>query len=160
MPPDKSEQYVKSGSASEIKEEDVKLLAQSAIEKVRKEIEDKIDKRENNVLQILAIFITLFTFISVNVSFFANINDVSSAAWFMLLMLFCSVSLVSFLFILIKTEPVSTKTWIGLSTGILALLALLLFGKQYVFTLENDSQIVFPQPSEQQDTSDNQHLDK
>ncbi len=160
MPPDKSEQYVKSGLASEMKEEDVKLLAQSAIEKVRKEIEDKIDKRENNVLQILAIFITLFTFISVNVSFFANINSVLAAAWFMLLMLFCSISLVSFLFILIKTESVSTKTWIGLSTGILALLALLFFGRQYVFTLEDDGQIIFPAPVEQQGTSNNQYLGK
>lgn len=74
------------------------------IEEKEKEIfkgfDKKIEEKQERTTEVLAIFITLFTFISVNVTIFTKLDDIHSAVWFMSLMTVCSIILVSFLFIL------------------------------------------------------------
>src|SRR3989344_7780933 len=73
--------------------------------------EDKVRDREIRTTEILAIFITLFTFISVNISIFTRVLDLQAAIWFMgLITVFCMI-LISCLFLLISKE----KNWYSIS---------------------------------------------
>ena len=83
------------------------------IEITKKEFIQRIEERETKTIEILAIFITLFTFISVNVNIFTKAADAYTAIWFMLIMTACSVALLSFMFIVINTKN-DWKKWIGL----------------------------------------------
>lgn len=66
--------------------------------------EAKMKDREIRTTEILAIFITLFTFISVNVSIFTRVENVQTAAWFILLFTACNLILLSGLFIFISRK--------------------------------------------------------
>lgn len=81
---------------------------EKAVSAAKKEIVDEFDKkieeRQEKTTEILAIFITLFTFISVNVNIFTRVSDLFSAIWFVILMTACSVILVSILIILVGRD--------------------------------------------------------
>ncbi len=86
--------------------------------------EDKIEKKETKTIEILAIFITLFTFISVNVNIFTRVADVYTAVWFMLLMTICSIVLLLFLFLIISIKSNSSwKIWTLLTIIAISLFA-------------------------------------
>lgn len=94
-----------------------------------KELENKFNERVENkemkTTEILAIFITLFTFISVNVNIFTKVSDVYTAIWFMLLMTACSIILLSFLFFIIKSKN-DWKIWVGLMIALVFITFLIL----------------------------------
>jgi len=93
-----------------------------------KKIDEKSEKKETKTTEILAIFITLFTFISVNVNIFTRVHDLHSAVWFMILFTMCSLLLVSCLFLLISDKRTHFSIWI-LVLSILFLTGLLVATK-------------------------------
>ena len=84
-------------------------------------IEDKIDKKETKTTEILAIFITLFTFISVNVNIFTRVQDLHTAVWFILLFTGCCLFLLANLFLLISKE----RNWYTIIILLLSFLLLI-----------------------------------
>jgi len=111
-----------------------------------KRFRKEMKEREIKTTEMLAIFITLFTFISVNVSIFNRVQDVYTAAWFMLLMTACSVFLLSFLFIVIRSKG-NWKIWRGLiiSLVIIAFLAVVIISGNWNPKLnetKNDGQTI------------------
>jgi heme/copper-type cytochrome/quinol oxidase subunit 4 len=119
-----SENLIKKGDKGEgtvIQESEVKQLVDENIsgyvdgkfKELEQRFETKIENKETKTTEILAIFITLFTFISVNVNIFTKVSDVYTAIWFMLLMTTCSILLLSFLFLVIKSKN-DWKLWLGL----------------------------------------------
>jgi len=100
------------GSKKEFSSNSLQAYAQENIEKfvneklnnLEEKMNDKIDRKETKTTEILAIFITLFTFISVNVNIFTRVQDIQSAVWFMLLFTLCSLLLLSCLFMTISSK--------------------------------------------------------
>ena len=101
------------------------------LNKLEEKMNDRIEIKETKTTEILAIFITLFTFISVNVSIFTRVSDISTAIWFFLLMTFCSIILVSVLIILLGREKKESISIFFLVASFILLFALL-FGTGYM----------------------------
>lgn len=128
-----SENLIKKGEGTVIQESEAKQFVDDNIsgyvdgklKELEQRFETKIENKETKTTEILAIFITLFTFISVNVNIFTKVSDVYTAIWFMLLMTACSILLLSFLFLVIRSKN-DWKIWTGLLLS-LAFLALLIF---------------------------------
>jgi hypothetical protein len=93
-------------------------------EAMKKIVNERMSEKETKMTEIFAIFITLFTFISVNVQIFTRVSDFMSAVGFMVLMTTCSIILVSFLFIVARLQN-NLKLFIPLG---IALLLLIVFG--------------------------------
>lgn len=66
--------------------------------------EERLEVRETRTIEMLAILITLFTFLSVNINIFTRVNDIYTAVWFMLLMTICSLLIASALFFFIHNR--------------------------------------------------------
>src|SRR5258708_3661092 len=79
-----------------------------------KEFEDKAQERQVRTTEILALFITLFTFISVNVTIFTKVKDLMTAVVFMGLMTICSLILLSFTLVVINRYSINRITAWGL----------------------------------------------
>jgi heme/copper-type cytochrome/quinol oxidase subunit 4 len=60
--------------------------------------EERLESREKRGTETLAVYIALFTFLSVNVNIFTRITDPYAAIWFMLLMAISSIIIASSLF--------------------------------------------------------------
>lgn len=82
--------------------------------------EEKLDVRETRKVEILAILITLFTFLSININIFTRVNDIYTAIWFMLLMTICSLIIASALFLFIHNR----SKWYQLLLVLLFLIAI------------------------------------
>lgn len=90
----------------------------------------KIEEKQSKTTEILAIFITLFTFVSINVNIFTRLTDAQTAVWFLLLTTVCCIVLVSFLLLAASYNPKRSKfTWIGLFAAIVLLAALIVITK-------------------------------
>lgn len=87
--------------------------------KLKTDFEVKIQSQQSKSLDVLAIFITLFTFISVNVSIFQKVSD-EKAIFFMLLISACSITLVGTLFLV--SEWSWRRFWIMISGVVLIIL--------------------------------------
>ena len=85
-------------------QENIERYVNEQLANLEDKMDDKIDRKETKTTEILAIFITLFTFISVNVNVFTRVQDLHSAVWFMLLFTMCSLLLLSCLFLVISTK--------------------------------------------------------
>ncbi len=75
-------------------------------------IREIVDQKAQKTTEMMAIFITLFTFISVNVNVFSNIESLGAAVWFMILMAAASSVLIAVMFFLIdetKEKRLSDK---------------------------------------------------
>ncbi len=96
----------------------------AAKDELLQKFESKINEREEKTTQLLAIFITLFTFISVNVTIFTRVQDVSTAAWFMILMALAACFILAFTLVCIssKNKQALFLLLICLVAGIAALL--------------------------------------
>lgn len=70
--------------------------------------DDKIDKKEIKTTEILAIFITLFTFISVNINIFTRVEDLHTAIFFLILLTSCFAFILGSMFMLISGNK---KNW-------------------------------------------------
>lgn len=120
-------------SSGNITQGDIDKKGVEVMNEMQKKIDNAVDKFDNRIsereartTEILAIFITLFTFISVNVSVFTKTTDLLSAVVFMVLMTLCSIVLVSFLIIISsKKQPNRLTSW-GLVLSILCLSLLIL----------------------------------
>ncbi len=84
--------------------------------------EEKIEKKETKTTEILAVFITLFTFISINISIFTRVQDILTAATLMLLITFLCTFLLCLSFFMLSDQ---TKEKRYLS-GLFSLIALFL----------------------------------
>lgn len=103
------------------KADEIVKKTQEKVDKVIEKFESRIDEKEAKTTEILAIFITLFTFISVNISVFTKTTDLLSATVFMLLMTLCSTFLVSFLFLVSSRKLPNRTTTAGLLLSLLCL---------------------------------------
>lgn len=91
-----------------------------------KDFNNRITERETRTTEILAIFITLFTFISVNVTIFSKVNDLMTGVTFMILMTLCSTFLLSFTLMIVNHALPNRITSWGLILS-LAGLTLIIF---------------------------------
>lgn len=92
----------------------------------------KIEEKETRVMEVLAVFVTLFTFISVNINIFKSAQNIHTAVWFMLLMAAISLLILSFMFCLLHAKSdrkVITILLSALMTFIVLLVLPLLFSK-------------------------------
>lgn len=130
-----SENLIKKGKGKEIPESEIEKFVNDNIsayvdgklKDLEQKFEDKIENKETKTTEVLAIFITLFTFISANITIFTKVDDIKRAVFFMLLMTLCSITLLSFTFISINQQKKNIFQWIGLLFSI-GLMILMLFG--------------------------------
>ena len=92
------------------------------IDQMAKTFDSRIEEKETKTTEILAIFITLFTFISVSVNIFTKVGDLHTAAWFLILMTSCSLLILSSMFLLISNR----RNWY--SIGILLISLIFMWG--------------------------------
>lgn len=116
--------------SNDLKKE-INKLAQSNTKKLEKEVKDYVDKTQYRATEILAIFVALFTFISVNINIFNKVKDLFSASVFMILMAAVLIIFTTpFLFFLQQEDPKNKKFfWIMFLTPILLLLLTLIISK-------------------------------
>lgn len=79
-------------------------------EKRLKTVEEKIERDKTTAIEVLGIFVALFTFIAVNVQLFSRIADLASAIWFMLLMSGVIIGI-----LLVIEVVLNRRTWIALA---------------------------------------------
>ncbi len=116
------------------KPEDIQIFVEQNIQKYTDEklknlenrFEERIEKKETKTTEVLAIFITLFTFISANITIFTKVSDIKRAVFFMVLMTLCSITLLSFTFISINEQKRNIFQWVGLLAS-LGLMIIILF---------------------------------
>ncbi|MDO8610182.1 MAG: hypothetical protein Q7R95_06530 [bacterium] len=104
------------------------------------ELQKEIRGKEIKIIEIIGVFITLFTFISVNVNIFTNVRDIYTAVWFMLIMTVCSLIILSFLFLVINTEN-DFKKWIFLFLCLILLIVIIflpIFNIKFTSRLNKD----------------------
>lgn len=105
-------------------ESEVKDTIDVEVKKASERFNQEIQNRETKTIEILAIFFTLFTFISVDVSIFNRVDDLYTAIWFILLFTLCSIIILSTLFLFISREKEREKKFkivLGVSLAILVL---------------------------------------
>ncbi|MFA7194076.1 MAG: hypothetical protein WC087_04135 [Candidatus Paceibacterota bacterium] len=112
-------------------QENIEKYVNEKLTKLEEKMNEKIEKKETKTTEMLAIFITLFTFISVNITIFTKVSDIKRAVFFMILMVLCSATLVSFLFISINSDKKNIFQWIALLFS-LGLMILILFGVHFI----------------------------
>ena len=130
-----AENLIRAGEEKTIPESELKKIVNENIsgyvdgklKELEQKFETKIENKETKTTEILAIFITLFTFISANITIFTKVTDIKRAVFFMLFMTLCSTSLLSFTFISINQQKKNIFQWIGLLCSI-GLMVLMLFG--------------------------------
>lgn len=117
--------YLKSELNKELealKKRSIRQIAE--VEKKINAVQQEQDKNSVRMIEALAIFVTLFTFVSVNITIFSKIDTLSAAIWFMFLFTLSQLTLLS-VFIVILNKDYSFKKW-GLSiTLLITMLALL-----------------------------------
>lgn len=108
---------------------DAENKSEARLKEASKDFDEKMKDREIRTTEVLAIFVTLFTFISVNVSIFTRVEDLHSAVWFIGLFTALSLLLLSSLFLLISKK----RNWYAVVILLLSLIFLvgLLFATNY-----------------------------
>ena len=108
-------------------EEDSKAYAEKLYEKLdtsldqklqeaSKEFRQQIEMGKTSALQTLALFVALFTFVSVNITIFSKIEYLSAGLWFMFLML---IALITFILTFNVIINARTMSWQKLIINIL-----------------------------------------
>ncbi len=123
-----SEESIKSVSIDEVKLKKIKERL-DGLEKGLDKANEDLKNRQTETIGILAIFITLFTFISVNVTIFTKVTDLMTAFVFMILMTICSTFILSFSLMVLNQKTPNRITCLGLILSIIALslVALIIF---------------------------------
>lgn len=83
---------------------DLEIKTEEKLKKIVEDYNSKIHERETKTTEILSIYITLFTFISVNVSIFTKVETLLQAILFMILMTLSSIFLVSYLIFIVNNS--------------------------------------------------------
>lgn len=73
------------------------------LDTLRKESVKMIDERQTTSIELIGIFATLFTFVSVNISIFSKITNLSEAILFMVLMACTSIALLAALIAIVSS---------------------------------------------------------
>jgi len=76
-----------SGTGGQSLEKDIPLIVNEAVEKAVKPIRDDLNDYKVKIIEVLAIFVALFTFVSVDIQIFKSDISTLSAAGFTLIML-------------------------------------------------------------------------
>lgn len=120
-----------SASTTTVTRGDLDKLAEDLTKKSSRKLKSVVDKFENRIeekeaktTEILAIFMTLFTFISVNVSVFTKVKDLFTAIIFMVIMTLCSTFLLSFVLTVTSKHLPNRKTVLGLLLSLFCLILL------------------------------------
>ncbi len=101
----------------------------------KEEVEKKIKTQEDNkisIIEALAVFVALFTFVSVNITIFSKIEFLAAGIWFMILMAICQTLILTVFLIFLKKTHQDLKSWY-VPMILIVLLLLLLW-----ITLTND----------------------
>lgn len=132
------------GGTSTVDEKIMEEISERVAERVSgKVIEQKLHKST----EIMAIFITLFTFISVNVNIFSQIESLGAAVWFMILMATASIVLIATIFFLIDESTEKNKNryfFVFLAAGFVFLVCFLssfVFGNRSLKTSSDNTEV-------------------
>jgi hypothetical protein len=110
---------------SELIKKEVGSQAKKQADKIKNDLQDYVSQNQTRVIEALAIFVALFTFIAVNIQIFDKVPDLFSATVFMTLMAFLSMILISFPIILLHSKKNDDKPkwvwWVFISSIILLL---------------------------------------
>jgi len=85
--------------------------------------EEDLKMKQSEIIGIMAVFIALFTFISINVTIFTQVKDLMTACVFMLLMTLCTIIILSLCIMLLVGKPASKATTASLVVSLLLLIA-------------------------------------
>jgi len=99
-----SEELEKEIKGLKTKISDFDKTIETKLETVSRDFYKEIKDRELRTTEILAIFFTLFTFISVSINIFTRVEDLFSATWFLFLITSCSIIILSVMFLLISKK--------------------------------------------------------
>lgn len=105
-----------------------KQLVEELKPEVKQDIQDFVSQNQTRIIEALAIFVALFTFISINIQVFNKTQDLRSAAIFMVLMAILTTSLISFPLILLHSNKGDAKPawlWWVFASSIIFLVAIL-----------------------------------
>lgn len=115
--------------------EDLKELEKQFKELITKEgekFDKKIQEKETRLTEILAVFVALFTFLSLNVTIFTRVSDAQTAVWIIGMLTVFFTFFISFLLLVLNPDkPSNWKLKIGLILSILTL-AGLLYGTRFL----------------------------
>jgi hypothetical protein len=109
----------------ELKEE-IKVTA----EKIKGEFQNYINQNQTRVIEALAVFVALFTFISTNIQILSSVKDLMSASIFMIFIALLTMVIVSFplaLLRVLRNDPAPKWVWWILLASIILLIAVFLF---------------------------------
>lgn len=122
--------YITKHAEEKIAESEKRIL--SKIKKYESETDKKIEKakeeQERNkigTIEALAVFVALFTFVSINITIFSRIEYLSAALWFMILMAISQILILIVFLIFLHQEHKKWKNWllplllIGILIGLL-----------------------------------------
>lgn len=124
---DAAQEKMKKELSDELKRE-ISSRASKIAEKIKKDLQDYVSQNQTRIVEALAIFVVLFTFISVNIQIFTKTKDLFSATIFMILMTICSGILISFPLILLhanKSDKKPSWLWWVFAVSIILLLLVL-----------------------------------
>ena len=94
---------------AEIKEIAIRISKEVASE-IQKDMDQKLTDREVRVMEVLAVFVVVLTFVSTNISIFSRISSLSTAVFFMVAMTVCLIAFLAVLFsILYRDKPDKIK---------------------------------------------------
>ena len=123
--------YITQHTEEQIAESEKRILAK--IKEFESETDDKIktakEEQERNkigTIEALAVFVALFTFVSINITIFSRTEYLSAALWFMILMAISQILILVVFLIFLHKEHEKWKSWI-LPLFLIAILIGLLF---------------------------------
>lgn len=117
--------YVKKSEIKQELAEELKKEIDSTAKKIESDLQDFINQNQTRVIEALAVFVALFTFVSVNIQVLSKVIDLRSAAIFMTFMAFLTMIIVSFpLFLLRVVRDDSPPRWVWLTLLISIILLL------------------------------------
>jgi len=120
---------VKKGDIKQELTEELKKEIDSTAEKIKKDFQDNINQNQTRVIEALAVFVALFTFISINIQIFSRVKDLKSASIFMTFMAILTMIIVSFpltLLRVIRNDPLPKWVWLTLVISVILLIVILL----------------------------------
>jgi hypothetical protein len=121
---------VKKGEIKQELTEELKKEIDSTAEKIKKDFQDTINQNQTRVIEALAVFVALFTFISINIQIFSRVENLMSASIFMIFMAFLTMIIVSFPLVLLRVlrnDPAPKWVWWILLISIILLISAFLF---------------------------------
>jgi predicted PurR-regulated permease PerM len=100
---DAGQEKIKKKLAEEVKKE-ISDRADKISQEIKSDLQEYISRNQTRIIEALAIFVALFTFISINIQIFTKTQDLFSATIFMILMAFLSMVMISFPIILLRSR--------------------------------------------------------